>query len=221
MRLLSAALIAACCVRAGAVEIAVPPAGLGAGPGFISAPAVLPKTPLPSQAAYSLAPALTTLPAAAAAEPRIVPATSRDLDGIMAIEKSSFLKTDRWPRSDWAASIADPDISIKVIRQEGRVAAAINYNLIDDEGARRLYVASVGVHPDFRKRGYGEALMRHAIDDAASDPLTESVDLHVRAGNEPAIALYEKLGFGVVKVEEGYYEDGGSAILMRLDAFSR
>jgi hypothetical protein len=45
----------------------------------------------------------------------------------MEIEESSFLEIDRWPKEEWAASVTDPDSSVKVIRENGRVAAAINY----------------------------------------------------------------------------------------------
>jgi ribosomal-protein-alanine N-acetyltransferase len=217
MKLLTAVLLATCSANAFAAVMAVPGAGIEGGLSALSAPASIAGAALPGLPAPFLPTALTAAPAAApAAALPIVAARPRDVDGIMAIEKSSFLEIDRWPRKEWANSVADPDISVEVIRAEGRVAAAINYFFQNNEGDKRLYVASVGVHPDFRKRGYGEALMRRAIDAAAAEPLTASVDLHVRAGNAPALNLYNKLGFVLVKTEEGYYEDGGNAHLLRL-----
>jgi [ribosomal protein S18]-alanine N-acetyltransferase len=213
MKLLAAILLLACRVDAGAAVQAVPSAGIETGLSALSAPAAIAGAALPGLSAPFLPPSLT---AASAAALPIVAARPRDLDGIMAIENSSFIEIDRWPRKDWAESIADRVTRVEVLRAEGRVAAAINYYFENADGVKRLYVASVGVHPDFRKRGFGEALMRRAIDAASAEPLTESVDLHVRAGNVPAINLYNKLGFVLVKTEEGYYEDGGNAHLLRL-----
>ena len=235
-RLLTGVLLAACWVR---VDAALPSAVLEARLGAVAAPSAFVGASLPVLSAPLSAPALgvsaystfpaalgtvpplpaSAVPAAAAspAGPRIIAANSGDLDGIMSIENSSFLEIDRWPKEDWKASLTDPANMVKVIRENGRVAAALIYNFEIVDGKTRLYVASVGVHPDFRKRGYGEALMKHAIGAASADPSAESVDLHVRASNAAAITLYRKLGFDVVEVEAGYYEDGEDALIMRLE----
>jgi len=38
--------------------------------------------------------------------------------------------------------------------------------------------------------------------------------LEVRVSNKPAISLYEKLGFKVLRVIRGYYSDGEDAYVM-------
>jgi ribosomal protein S18 acetylase RimI-like enzyme len=52
----------------------------------------------------------------------------------------------------------------------------------------------MGVHPDYRRQGLGERLLTACIAKAWAKGLTR-IELEARADNEPAIALYEKLGF--------------------------
>jgi len=58
-------------------------------------------------------------------------------------------------------------------------------------------VSGVCTHPDHRGRGYARALMRHVaqrILDRGEQPF-----LHAYASNRGAIALYESLGFTVLR----------------------
>jgi ribosomal protein S18 acetylase RimI-like enzyme len=63
---------------------------------------------------------------------------------------------------------------------------------------RRGWIAGVGVAPPHRGRGVGEALMRGVLEEARKRALRE-VWLEVLVQNEPAIRLYEKLGFERVR----------------------
>ena len=58
----------------------------------------------------------------------------------------------------------------------------------------RGWIAGVGVAPPHRGAGIGEALMRAVLEEARTRGLRE-VSLEVLVQNEPAIRLYEKLGF--------------------------
>ena len=65
---------------------------------------------------------------------------------------------------------------------------------------------NVGVHPDWRRRGIAESLIEQLI---AELKQMESISLalEVRASNEPAIALYLKLGFCQIGRRPGYYRN--------------
>lgn len=52
----------------------------------------------------------------------------------------------------------------------------------------------MGVHPDYRRQGLGEALLRACISKSKSSGITR-IELETRADNSPSIALYEKVGF--------------------------
>ena len=52
----------------------------------------------------------------------------------------------------------------------------------------------MGVHPDYRRRGIGESLLRACIGKAKPKGITR-IELETRADNIPSIRLYEKVGF--------------------------
>lgn len=56
------------------------------------------------------------------------------------------------------------------------------------------YISAVGVHPDFRRRGIAEDLVRACID-FVRERGGKRLLLDVIEGNIPAVRLYEKLGF--------------------------
>jgi ribosomal-protein-alanine N-acetyltransferase len=81
-------------------------------------------------------------------------------------------------------------------------------------GEAQIY--NIAVAPEARGRGVGEALFRDLIDKAEARGC-DTVNLEVRAGNEAALGLYEKLGFREVGRRSKYYDGKEDAILMDLD----
>jgi ribosomal-protein-alanine N-acetyltransferase len=75
-------------------------------------------------------------------------------------------------------------------------------------------VVSIGVHPDWRKKGVARDLMKVAeewfVDSGAAE-----VDLEVGISNREALNLYATLGYEVVKVLKDYYHGKEDAYLMR------
>ena len=76
------------------------------------------------------------------------------------------------------------------------------------------HVVSIAVLPEYRRRGIATALMSRAMDAMKNKYGASEVYLEVRVSNEPAIRLYEKLGFTKVRILRGYYLDGEDAYLM-------
>ncbi len=79
---------------------------------------------------------------------------------------------------------------------------------------KKGHVVSLAVLGEARRRGIGTALMQKAMDAMKNVYGAEEYYLEVRVSNEPAIRLYKKLGFKVIKVLKGYYLDGEDAYLM-------
>jgi ribosomal protein S18 acetylase RimI-like enzyme len=71
----------------------------------------------------------------------------------------------------------------------------------------RGWIAGIGVNTPQRGTGVGKALMRNVLEEAARLGLRE-VWLEVLVQNEPAIRLYEKLGFETVRELEVWSLEG-------------
>ena len=66
-------------------------------------------------------------------------------------------------------------------------------------------ILNVCTAPAARRQGVAEALMTE-LEKQLAPKGVEKIALEVRASNEPAIALYKKLGYTRVGLRRGYYE---------------
>lgn len=66
-------------------------------------------------------------------------------------------------------------------------------------------VTNVAVHPSYRKKGYGNALVSTAKTKAKEHQI-ERIFLEVRVSNAPAIALYQKMGFENLGIRKKFYD---------------
>ena len=88
----------------------------------------------------------------------------------------------------------------------------IGVQTVLDEG----YINNVAVRPEYRRRGIASALISLLIEQAREIGLA-FLTLEVRASNDAARALYEKLGFSPVGRRRNYYEKPREdAILMTI-----
>jgi ribosomal-protein-alanine N-acetyltransferase len=141
---------------------------------------------------------------------KVEPATAADLDAIDELERHSFKRP--WPRSTFEAEIEREWARLDVARDDsGRVVAFCNYWLVAPE----LHVLAIATHPDHRGRGVARELLAHVLASAAQAACTMAT-LEVRAGNAPAIALYEHAGFRTVHVRARYYQDDDEDALVML-----
>lgn len=90
---------------------------------------------------------------------------------------------------------------IAALSPEGTVLGYVGMMFVLDEG----YISNVAVSPDCRRRGIADALIDRLCEICERLGLG-FVTLEVRAGNAPAIALYEKHGFERVGLRKAYYE---------------
>lgn len=74
-------------------------------------------------------------------------------------------------------------------------------------------IIAFAVRKEFRGRGVGKMLLKHAIDRITGRG-KRKIMLEVRVSNTTAQQLYKKFGFVIVDVIPGYYSDGEDAYLM-------
>lgn len=140
-------------------------------------------------------------------EVNIQPATWRDLRAIVALEKVCFGR-DSWPWLEILAALTFPGtIRLKAELEQRMVGFAIG----DRRGRSDLgWVASIGVHPEFRRLGLGRQLLA-----ACEKGLeTHRVRLSLRKTNEAALEMYIQAGYSRVDLWPKYYRDGEDAIVM-------
>jgi ribosomal-protein-alanine N-acetyltransferase len=124
------------------------------------------------------------------------------------IERASF-GTEAWPRKYFLELYGDCRGFFVVAKVGGRIAG---YAVACAE-KRNAEIASLAVHPDYRRRGVADALMRHTLG-ALRAAGVRRAELMVRTGNTAGAQLYRTLGFRRVRTMPGYYEDGGDGFLM-------
>jgi [ribosomal protein S18]-alanine N-acetyltransferase len=92
------------------------------------------------------------------------------------------------------------------------IGMVVSWVILDE-----LHIATLAVHPDYRRQGIGELILTKALQDGRQAG-TQHALLEVRAGNEAAQNLYRKFGFKAAGRRPKYYKDNGEdAILMNLD----
>ena len=123
----------------------------------------------------------------------------KDLPEIIAIEEASF--SVPWSHQALAAELENRTARYYVLeRDDGTVAAYADIWLIADEGQ----LANIAVRLDCRGLGYGETLLRTAMEALFEEGCT-TFFLEVRQSNTKAQGLYRKLGYEAVAVRKGYY----------------
>ncbi len=138
---------------------------------------------------------------------KILPATLRDLGPLRRIEQACFLK-DAWPLLDLLAVLTWPEVvRLKAVED----SQMIGFIAGDPRPSEQLaWIATVGVLPDYQRRGIGRALLREC-----EERLTQPrIRLCVRVSNESAIHLYQQEGYLVMDTWREYYKDKENALVM-------
>ena len=124
-----------------------------------------------------------------------------DLTAVMEIETRSF--PNPWHESTFRGEIQHRPISFPLVIVHSALNRVIGYIIFWVIG-EEAQINNIAVHPDFRRLGIGERVLRQVIQQLRSSGAL-MVTLEVRPSNIGAQTLYRKLGFRMVGIRKGYY----------------
>jgi len=137
----------------------------------------------------------------------IVPASIWDLNHVRALEQVCFPQ-DAWPLIEMIGVLTFPGVQRwKAMASEelvGFVAADVRPH------QNVAWIATISVHPDYRRRGLGDRLMEK-VEGLVK---VSAMRLSARASNRAAIALYQKRGYEQIDVWPKFYRGGEDAVVM-------
>ncbi len=123
-----------------------------------------------------------------------------DTAQIAALEKLCFSMP--WPEEAVASELTNK-LALWLVAVDGNtVAGYVGSQTVLGEAD----MMNIAVHPDYRRQGVAEALVTQLVAKLAARQ-AYSLALEVRASNEPAISLYQKLGFAQVGRRPNYYKN--------------
>jgi [ribosomal protein S18]-alanine N-acetyltransferase len=133
--------------------------------------------------------------------------TADDLDAVVALERRSA-SAPHWDRSGYEAALYQKPLQKKesnasfVAQQDDAVVGFVVARMVVDV----CELESIVVARELRRQGVGAALLRATLA-WAQEQTARRVELEVRAGNCPAIALYERAGFVRDGLRRSYYRN--------------
>lgn len=141
---------------------------------------------------------------------QIIPAGWRDIGALRHLERICFPQ-DAWPLLDLIAVLVAPGILRLKATHNGKMVGFIAVETKPHDST--AWVATIGVLPEYRRRGIGAALLS-ASEAQLPVPTYQYIRLSVRLSNTQAQRLYQKFGYRRVQIWAAYYEGGEDALIM-------
>lgn len=133
-------------------------------------------------------------------ELQIKPLTEEYVDQVCVLEEEAFSMP--WHKESFMEMIENKDACYLVGLLEGQVVASCGLRNIVGDGE----ITNVVTKSSERGKGIGEQMLLKLMEEGCNMGV-EAFTLEVRKSNEPAIHLYEKLGFVTEGVRKNFYEE--------------
>ena len=143
---------------------------------------------------------------------QVRPMSVNDLDQVARIEAAAYEGSAHtpWTRNQFYDELSQPGRSWWVTHDQGVITGFAGGQLAGSD----FEITEVVVAADHRRRGIASRLLARVTYDAQMLNAS-TASLEVADGNDPALALYRRLGFQQVGRRPGYYPGGADALIMR------
>ncbi len=141
--------------------------------------------------------------------------TIEDIPQVRAVDEASFAMP--WSEHAYKFEVLENRVSVALVAEapeSGQVVGMVVVWVVLDEA----HIATIGVHPAWRRRGLGRLLLASALLESIRRGAAMAT-LEVRVSNEPAQALYRQFGFEIAGRRPRYYTDNNEDALL-MTAFS-
>ncbi|MDR1853212.1 MAG: GNAT family N-acetyltransferase [Propionibacteriaceae bacterium] len=137
----------------------------------------------------------------------IGPLAGCNLAALLALDSAAFAQSERWSVESWESELENAEVT--GLFSAGRLAAVSSFSVMGESADLRR----IETHPDARRHGFAVKLLEAGFAECKARG-AERVLLEVDEFNEPALALYAKLGFSEIARRERYYKNGHAAVVM-------
>lgn len=135
--------------------------------------------------------------------------TPEDIDGVIKIEESAY-GDHHWSKESFLNEINNELARYYALKTPSGelVGYAGCWHILEE-----AHITTIAISPEYRKRRYGQALLKRIIDDCYIEKI-KYITLEVRVSNKAAINLYSKYGFTSFGTRKGYYQDNNEDALI-------
>ncbi len=170
--------------------------------------------------------ALSAAPTPSTPTLRCCPLTDGHLSEVLALDRLCF--GGLWSEAGYRRELESPNSDLWVVIGQGQIPSPLGEELPESPEPETGWVLGFGCHwaildeghitllaiaPPYQRQGMGQWLLLKLLQAARQRGLARAT-LEVRASNEIALNLYEKLGFKQVGRRKGYYPDGEDALIL-------
>ena len=140
---------------------------------------------------------------------RILPMEKSDIDAVLKIEEEAY-GDHHWSKDSFYGELSNNLAHYySAFDFDGNlVGYAGSWHVLDE-----AHITTIAVKPRFLRKKIGEALLNQILKACYQNGI-KYITLEVRAGNTPAISLYEKYGFKSLGVRKGYYQNNNEDALI-------
>jgi ribosomal-protein-alanine N-acetyltransferase len=124
----------------------------------------------------------------------------RDMPEVLSIERASF--ESPWFEEEFVACLRQRNCIFRVAEIGERIVGFVSYEL----RKTRLHLLNVAVHPDFRLRGVGRALIELPIR-RLTPTRRNRLTLEIRERNLGAQLFFSRMGFRCTAQLHDFYDD--------------